>query len=204
MLRRLELAYKLRATPSHHWAADMALKRQRHLVAPPPHAPSQYPVRKPTPDWPGTQYCLEIQVISTEDGGTTPPTPHTWQVPVVKDMVQDGKSSLTEAVVTGPGRAVLFYGTVIKDWAWVRCEMLCSCCQEPLVGWANKPISMPTQWAWMKADSWLPKPSPNGTSNPEDPGIPAAFSLCHYHLTSVIRISPQRQKSTKMQLNNGE
>ena len=76
----------------------------------PSHSPSQSLGRKPTPDHPGTQYCLEIQVLSNEDGGTTPPPPHTWQAPVVEDMVQDGKSSLTEAVVTGPGHAVLFYG----------------------------------------------------------------------------------------------
>ena len=43
------------------------------------------------PDCPESQYCLEIQVISTEDGGTTPPPPpHAWQVPVVEDMLQDG------------------------------------------------------------------------------------------------------------------
>ena len=42
----------------------------------PSHLPSQSPVRKPTPDHPETWYCLEIQVMSTEDGGTTPP-PHT-------------------------------------------------------------------------------------------------------------------------------
>ena len=59
---------------------------------------------------PDTWYCLEIQVISTEEVGTTPPCPHTWQVPVVEDMVQDGKSGLTEAAVTGPGGATLFYG----------------------------------------------------------------------------------------------
>ena len=29
---------------------------------------------------------------------------------VVEDMLQDGKSGLTEAVVTGPGWAILFYG----------------------------------------------------------------------------------------------
>ena len=69
----------------------------------PSHSPSWLPARKPTPDHPGTWYCLEIQVISTEDGGTTPPTPHAWQVPVVEDMVWDGKSSLPEAVVTGLG-----------------------------------------------------------------------------------------------------
>ena len=61
------------------------------------------------PDCPETQYCLGIQVISTEDGGATPPS-HAWQVPVVEDMVCDGKSGLTKAIVMGPGQAVLFYG----------------------------------------------------------------------------------------------
>ena len=60
-------------------------------------------------DWPKTWYCLEIWVTSTENGGVTPPPPHMWQVPKVENMVWDGKSSLTEAVVTGPGRAFLFY-----------------------------------------------------------------------------------------------
>ena len=73
-------------------------------------SPSLSPVRKPTPDCPETWYCLEIQVISIEEGGTTPPTPHAWQVPVVEDMVQDGRSSLTEVVVASPGQAILFYG----------------------------------------------------------------------------------------------
>ena len=67
-------------------------------------------MRKPTPDCHETQYCLEIQVISTEEGGTTPPPPHAWQVPVVEDMLQDGRSGPTEEVVTGPGGAVLSYG----------------------------------------------------------------------------------------------
>ena len=62
------------------------------------------------PNHPETQCCLEIQVILTEDGGTTPPSPHAWQVPVVEDMHQDGKSGLTEAVVMGSGWAILSYG----------------------------------------------------------------------------------------------
>ena len=42
--------------------------------------------------------------------GMTPWPPHPWQAPVVEDMVQDSKSGLTEALVTGPGQAILFYG----------------------------------------------------------------------------------------------
>ena len=52
----------------------------------PSHSPSQSVVRKPTPDCHDTWYCLEIQVISTKEEGTTP-SPYTWQVPVVEDMV---------------------------------------------------------------------------------------------------------------------
>ena len=49
-------------------------------------------------------------MTSTKDERVTPPPPHTWQVPIVGDMVWDGKSGLTEAIVTSPGRTVLFYG----------------------------------------------------------------------------------------------
>ena len=41
MIRSVELMSRPRATPSHHQAAKMALKGQRHLVVPPPiHHPS--------------------------------------------------------------------------------------------------------------------------------------------------------------------
>ena len=60
--------------------------------------------------WPETQYCLEIQVISTEKGGDTPPSLHAWQASVVEDMLWNGKSGLTEAIVMGPGWAILFNG----------------------------------------------------------------------------------------------
>ena len=52
----------------------------------PSHSPSWGVARKPTPDWPETQYCLEIQVIYTEDEKVIPPP------------------------TCGPGQAVLFYG----------------------------------------------------------------------------------------------
>ena len=73
-------------------------------------SPSQFSARKLTSDWPETHYCLEIQVTSTKDERVTPPPHHTWQVPLVEDMAQDSKAGLTEAVVTGPNQAILFYG----------------------------------------------------------------------------------------------
>ena len=66
-------------------------------------SPSQSPARKPAPD----QHTGDLH----QRGERATPSPfYTWQVPVVEDMVWDGKAGLTEAVVTSPGRAVLFYG----------------------------------------------------------------------------------------------
>ena len=45
-----------------------------------------------------------------EELGAIPPLSHFWTTPLVEDMLQDARTGLTEAVVTGPGRAVLFYG----------------------------------------------------------------------------------------------
>ena len=41
--------------------------------------------------------------------GDVPPPSHSWMVLVVEDMLQEARAGLTEAVVTGPGRAILFY-----------------------------------------------------------------------------------------------
>ena len=73
----------------------------------PSQSPSQSLARKP--DCHEIEYCLEIQVTSTEDKTVTPPPSYAWQVPTVEDMVWDGKAGLTEAIVTGPGQAILFY-----------------------------------------------------------------------------------------------
>ena len=45
-----------------------------------------------------------------EETGAAPPSPHVWMVPIVEDMLHHGRTGLTKVVVTGPGRAVLFYG----------------------------------------------------------------------------------------------
>ena len=39
-----------------------------------------------------------------------PPPLHAWTAPVVEDMLQESRAGLTEAVVIGPGKAILFYG----------------------------------------------------------------------------------------------
>ena len=56
------------------------------------------------------KHCLEICVTLTEELGAVPPPSHSWMTPLVEDMLCDTRTRLTKAVVTGPGRAVLFYG----------------------------------------------------------------------------------------------
>ena len=45
-----------------------------------------------------------------EELGAVPSPSHSWMAPLVEDMLHDIRTGLTEAVVIGPGRAVLFYG----------------------------------------------------------------------------------------------
>ena len=73
-------------------------------------SPSWSLERQLSPGHPQTWYCLGIHVTLTEERGAAPPPSHVWMVPVVKDMLQHGRTGLTKAVVMGPGRAVLFYG----------------------------------------------------------------------------------------------
>ena len=56
------------------------------------------------------KYCSEIQVTLTKELGAVPPTSHSWMALLMEDMLHDARTGLTEALVTGPGRAVLFYG----------------------------------------------------------------------------------------------
>ena len=46
----------------------------------------------------------------TDELGDTPLPLHAWMGPVVEDMLREARAGLTEAVVIGPGRAILFYG----------------------------------------------------------------------------------------------
>ena len=46
----------------------------------------------------------------TDELGDVPPPSHSWMALLVEDMLQEARAGITEAVVTGPGRAILFYG----------------------------------------------------------------------------------------------
>ena len=56
------------------------------------------------------KHCLEICVTLMEEFGAVPPPSHSWMAALMKDMLCDARTGLTEAVVTGPGRAVLSFG----------------------------------------------------------------------------------------------
>ena len=66
------------------------------------------PVQRPPTGCLNMNYCLEIQVTLTDELGDTPPPLHAWMAPVVVDMLWEVRAGLTEAVVIGPGRAILF------------------------------------------------------------------------------------------------
>ena len=78
----------------------------------PSHLPSWSPARGLLPNHPNTRYCLGIHMTLTEEMGAVLPPPHTWTVPLVEDMLCYARTGLIKAMVTGPGRAVLFMGDV--------------------------------------------------------------------------------------------
>ena len=80
------------------------------LGSSPSHSPSWSPARGPLPNHPNTRYYLGIHVTLTEETGAVLPPSHAWRAPLVEDMLCYARTGLTEAMVTGPGRAVLFYG----------------------------------------------------------------------------------------------
>ena len=80
------------------------------LGSSPCHLLSWSPARRQPSSHPNTKHCLEICVTLTEELGAVPPPSHSWTVPLMEDMLHDIRTRLTKAVVTGPGRAVLFYG----------------------------------------------------------------------------------------------
>ena len=151
----------------------------------PSWSPSHSLVRKP--NHPETQYCLEIQVVSTEDERVAPPPSHAWQVPIVEDMVWDGKAGLMEAVVTGQGQAILFYGWwslgegLSLGEAWGTVFMLSGA-----VSWVSKPAQLSTKPASLGDGQWLIAQAINeGHIEPRGSGcphsIPPASTPFNFH-----------------------
>ena len=170
----------------------------------PSHSPSQSLARKPTPDWPKTWYCLEIQVILTKDGGTPPPPPHAWHVPVVEEMVWDGKSGLTEAAVTGPSQAILFYGWWLLEGLSLGKVQDAAFMLLGAIGWVGKQPQLNTNLVSL-GEGWqlTTQTITEGCITPRRPGCPCSIHLHQHHSTSIIRTSLYRQKGSKLLLNNG-
>ena len=80
----------------------------------PSHLPPWSSAWRLTSSHPNTKHCLEIHVTLTEELGAIPPPSHSWMAPLMEDILHDARTRLTKAVVTGPDRAVLFYGRCSK------------------------------------------------------------------------------------------
>ena len=80
------------------------------LGSSPSHLLSWSPARRLPSSCPNIRHYLEIHVTLTEELGAVLTPSHSLMAPLVEDMLHDVRISLTKAVVTGPGRAVLFYG----------------------------------------------------------------------------------------------
>ena len=76
----------------------------------PHNSPTWSPVQRPPTGHLNMNYCLSIQATLTDELGDVPPPLHAWMTPVIEDMMQETRARLAEAVVIGPGRAILFYG----------------------------------------------------------------------------------------------
>ena len=92
------------------WPKVQRTYRSKKLDSLPSHLPSWSPAQRLLSSHPNMKYCLDIYVTLTEELGVIPPPSHSWMAPLVEDMLCNARTGLTEAVVTGPGRAVLFYG----------------------------------------------------------------------------------------------
>ena len=76
----------------------------------PDNLPTWSPVQRPPTGCLNMNYCLSIQVTLSDELGDVLPPSHAWTASVVEDVLQETRAGITEAVVIGPGRAILFYG----------------------------------------------------------------------------------------------
>ena len=76
----------------------------------PPNSPMWSPIQRLPTGRLNMNYCLSMQATLTDKLGDVLPPLHTWTAPVVQDMLRETRAGLMEAVIIGPGRAILFYG----------------------------------------------------------------------------------------------
>ena len=81
------------------------------------------------------------------------------QPPLVEDMLHDARNGFTKAVVTGQGRAVLFYGrhSMGEDLTIDEAKMPHSYSQELVPGLEKWPTSPQTQWQFKRVKGPLLK-----------------------------------------------
>ena len=120
------MSMAIRSTDLEDWRSGANLQTEGHtgmesqcqkgpeetweLGSSPSHSPSWSPARGLLPNYPNTRYCLGMHVTLTKETGAVPPPPFAWTVPLVENMLHYARTGLNKAMVTGPGRAVLFYG----------------------------------------------------------------------------------------------
>ena len=98
------------ALQKHQPKVQRTYRSQMKKIVPLPTCHLGLPAQRPASGHLNTKYCLEIQVTLTEELGAIPPPSHSWMGLLVEDMLHKAWTGLTEAVVTAPCRAVLFYG----------------------------------------------------------------------------------------------
>ena len=90
-----------RAVDRHEMEEDDNSPHDSQMWSPVPRLPTGRP---------RMNYCLSIKAILTDELGDVLPSLHAWTALVVEDMLRDIRARLTEAVVIGSGKAILFYG----------------------------------------------------------------------------------------------
>ena len=104
---------------------------------------------------PNMRHCLEIHVTLSEELGAVPPPCHSWMVPLVEDMLHDIRTGLTKAVVTVPGRAVLFYGRHSFGEGLTADEARDHACLLTGAGtWVGKPAYLTTDPMTIQEGQW--------------------------------------------------
>ena len=136
------------------------------LGSSPSHLPSWSLARRLLSSCPSMEYCLEIYVTLTEELGAVSLLSHSWKASLVEDMLSDVMTGLTKAVVTGPGRSILFYGRCSLGEGLTADEATDATFLISRAGtWVGKPAYLATdpmtiqesQWAITKAiiDCWV-------------------------------------------------